>query len=253
MKKLLPGVILAATFLMSCAHITAQKTSLLFISGSHMDQTSWTLVTNELKNDNFSILPLNRWGRDADKPAHLKLIAENACAQIGNRSIVVAHSFGGATANEMLGTCPDKIAKIIYVAGLIPMAEETPTAPLVGADQKLYMSAVTLSKDRITPKSPIEFANAMDLEFAKNQKSLPAVFPESMLTLGDQLEFSLSAFESVKKYYVFTSADRIITPSFQKKMAERAKITNSESIDSGHLPMLSAPKQLAQIIRKFAQ
>ncbi len=253
MKIFIAISFLATTFFMSCAHVASVKPDMLFISGSHMDQTSWNLVTNELKNESFSILLLDRWGRDADKPASLSQIAENACSQIGKHTVVVAHSFGGSTANEMLSSCPDKIAKIIYVAALIPLPGENPTAPLAGADQKLYMSAVLLSKDRITPKSAGEFATAMDLNFAKNQKTAPAVFPESMRTLGDQLHFSLSALENVKKYYVFTSEDKIIAPSFQKKMAARAKITDSESIESGHLPMLSAPKELAAVIKRFAK
>lgn len=226
-----------------------KKVNLILITGSHLDETSWSDVAKNLDETHFSVLALPRLGRDANQPLHLKQIAEMACHKLEGPTAVVAHSFGGATANEMTGVCPEKISKIIYIAALVPLNGEHPTDQLKGADQKLYMSIVEVGKDRITPKSKVKFLNGMDSEVSKNQDALPAVFPESMLNLGDVIEFKNDTFNAIPKYYVFTSKDHVIAPEFQKKIAQRITLTASEMIQSGHLPLLSKPKEVAEIIK----
>ncbi len=229
-----------------------KKTNLILITGSHLDETSWSEVVKNLDDTYFSVLALPRLGRDANQPLHLKQIAEMACQKLQGPTVIVAHSFGGSTANEMTGVCPEKITKIIYIAALVPLNGEHPTDPLKGADQKLYMSIVEVGKDRITPKAKVKFLSGMDLEVSKNEAVLPAVFPESMLNLGDVIEFKNDTFNAIPKYYVFTSKDHVIAPEFQKKMAQRITLTASETIPSGHLPLLSKPKEVAEIIKAFA-
>lgn len=239
----------------SCAsknYAKQQKINLLLITGSHLDETSWSEVTKNLDEAQFAVFALPRLGRDANQPLHLKQIAEMACQKLAGTTVVVAHSFGGATANEMTGVCPEKISKIIYIAALVPLDGEHPTDQLKGADQKLYMSIVEVGKDRISPKLKVKFLNGMDPEVSKNEASLPAVFPESMLNLGDVVEFKNETFNKIPKYYVFTSRDQVITPEYQKKLSGRITLAGSETIQSGHLPLLSKPKEVAAIITAFA-
>ncbi len=102
----------------SCAsqnYAKQQKVNLILISGSHLDETSWGEMIKNLDQAHFAVLAHPRLGRDANQPLHLKQIAEMACQKLGVPTVVVAHSFGGSTANEMTGVCPEKISKIIYV------------------------------------------------------------------------------------------------------------------------------------------
>ena len=248
--------VIGILFLASCASQNYakqhKKTNLILITGSHLDETSWSEVSKNLDEAHFAVFALPRLGRDADQPLHLKQIAEMACQKLEGPTVVVAHSFGGATANEMTGVCPDKISKIIYIAALVPLNGEHPTDQLKGSDQKLYMSIVEVGKDRISPKSNFKFLNGMDSEVSKNEAALPAVFPESMLNLGDVIEFKNDTFNAIPKYYVFTSKDQVIAPEYQKKLSQRITLAGSETIQSGHLPLLSKPKEVADIIKAFA-
>lgn len=192
-----------------------------------------------------------RLGRDADHPEHLKQTAEMACAKITAPTTIVAHSFGGAVTNEIIGVCPAKVKKIIYVSALVPMNGEHPTDMLKGANQKAYMSAVKVGKDRITPKKQIVFLKKLDASLKLDQKNLPPVYAESMLSLGDVIENNAADFNKIAKYYIYTSDDKVIPLDYQKKMTARLTLAGSDSVKSGHLPLLTKPAQLAQILQKF--
>lgn len=223
------------------------------INGSHLDEASWDQVVKNLKASNYSVKTVSRWGHDPDKPLHFKQIAENACQKINNVSILVAHSFGGALANEMVGVCPMKISKIIYIAALVPLDGEHPADQLKGSDQKNYMSVVNVTSDRISPKSQVEFLMTMDADIKSEQTSLPKVFPEPLIIQGDVIEFSSAAFNLIPKYYIFTANDKIIPLEWQKKISQRIKLAGSDTIQTGHLPSISNPDKLAEILKSFIQ
>ena len=256
-SKRLPTLFFSATFLLlfSCAHKQAEtrQKELVFITGSHFDEASWDPVIKNLNSAKFVTLSITREGRDPNKPAHLKQIAEAACLKMHDTSILVAHSFGGATANEIVGTCPNKVVKIIYVSALVPLNQEHPTDILKGADQKQYLSAVKIEKDRITPKSKVEFSQILDSELHLDERQLPPVYSESMLNLADTVTFDQKIYTAIPKYYIYTNLDKIISLESQKKLASRIVFIGSNSLASGHLPMLSKPKELAQIIDAFTQ
>lgn len=237
---------------LSCAHTSSeQKKKLVLISGSHLDESSWNEVIKNLNSSTYSVTALPRLGRDPEHPTHLKQTAEAACQRIENSSTLVAHSFGGVLANEIVGVCPTKISKIIYVAALVPFSGEHGTDLLKGADQKSYMSAVKIEKDRISPKSKNSFLLTLDSGIDVDQKSLPGVYPESLLGSADTLQLNQDDLENVQKYYVFTSEDKIISPDYQKKIAGRVHLAATNTIRSGHLPMISKPQELSRIIQSF--
>ena len=97
---------------------------MILIQGVHLDGSSWDAFKKLIPNDQFEVSDLGRIGRDDKQPASLKQIATLSCNQLVRPSVVIAHSYGGAITNAMIGICPEKIKQVIYVAALVPMVGE---------------------------------------------------------------------------------------------------------------------------------
>jgi pimeloyl-ACP methyl ester carboxylesterase len=233
--------------------VVESKINLVLISGFHLDERSWDEMIKSIDMTKFTVQAMPRLGRDPDHPAHLSEIAKMSCEKIKGPSVIVGHSFGGAFTNEIMGVCPGKVLKIIYVSALVPLKGEHAMDQLKGVDQRRYGSAVKMDKDRMTPKSQKAILSALDNGVSKEQTKQTQVYPESFVPSGDAVDYNSEAFAKLSKYYIYTGKDEVIPVKFQKKFTDRIEITDSKTIQSGHLPMLTQPKELAKAIEDFAE
>ena len=231
------------------------RQAMAFIIGSHLDENSWFETIQRLgsgNTDKYDIVALPKLNRDGETALHLEQIAEHYCEKLTAPTTLVAHSFGGAISAAMMGLCPEKISKIIYVAAIVPLNGEKAMDLMKNVDQKLFMSAVKIEKGRIIPKSQKKLLSVLDAGINLNSLILPDTYSESMFPGKDVIRFDVKKFEKTPKYYIFTEADKIIPRAQQKKYSERVHVLDSKSVTSGHLPMISQPAELALAIDAFA-
>jgi pimeloyl-ACP methyl ester carboxylesterase len=239
--------------LAGCAHMKRRPDpqTLLLIQGVHLDGTSWNEMTKFFEPGVFRVMDIDRAGRDTDTPASLHAIALMGCRVIDGKAILVGHSYGGAIANEMAGVCPEKISKIIYLSAVVPLDGEKPFDGLPAGDQKNYAKAVDFRKPKIVPKSPSTFFAATDHQVDLNGK-LPPLYSEWMSLTAEPIHFETGRFDVIPKAYIYTANDPVISIQTQRDYVIRSKIAVTESIPTGHFPMVSAPQALAAAIAKLA-
>lgn len=230
--------------------VETNRRSLVLIHGSHFDATAWDLVKPELKGD-YDIFAVSLLGRTEEEHANLTEMAQDICAKITSPAAIVAHSFGGVVVNQMVGICPAKINRIIYVAAIVPLNGEKAFASMDQKSQRTYERAVLFEKSRIAPREAAVFLKVMDESL--DPKKLPKVklFSESYGPGQDTIAYEGLAFDKIPKYYIYTSLDKIVSAETQKKFTGRTPMIKTETVVSGHLPMLSKPKDLAAAIRKL--
>lgn len=235
------------------AEFTPPEKTLVLIQGYHLDEHSWSEMIKHVPEEKYNVMALGRVARDGEKPASLKNIAIKSCQEINAHSILVAHSFGGAIANQMFGYCPSKIIKIIYVSALIPNVDELPFARMKNdAEQAIYAQAVNMDNQLITPKEPKTFYKVMDPEVNTSSNNLPRLYAESVSLTTEEVFFNAERFKQLPKSYVITTKDAVVSQGTQKMFLEDASITRIEKISTGHFPMIAQPKKLADIILKLA-
>lgn len=248
---------------MGCTHSRSEKTetsasvsperTLVLIQGYHLDENSWNDLILNIPEDRYDVQTLGRIARDENKPASIKTIAIKSCQEIYANSIIVAHSFGGAIAGQMYGYCPQKILKVIYISAIIPNVDELPFARMKNEkEQAAYAEAVSFDGQFITPKDPKVFFKYMDSEVDTNSTTLPRLFAESMNLTKEEVFYNPERFNRLPKAYIITTKDLIVTPETQKMFISDAGITAIEKISTGHFPMISDPKKLADIILKLS-
>lgn len=235
----------------SCTHIAKEKIVIpnVFIHGSHFDKDIWNPVIESLvAYQNIAITLKGRGGRAA---VGLTEMAKDVCNQVPTQSRIIAHSFGGAVANQMVGICPQKIERIIYIAALVPIKGEQSFDVVSKADQDAYGKAVIFKKDTIEPRKKLTFLEAMDSEIHTKNIPLFKIYAESYKPGEDRIAYDLKMFASIPKYYIYTSRDEIVGSSTQESYTKRTTMIKTTTVPTGHLPMLSDPSKLVTKLRDF--
>lgn len=240
----------------SCSHTPEappqpEKKSLVFIHGSHFDASAWDSVAPEFSQDPaYQVTLITLKGRQPNENYTLTEIAKDACEKTPAKSVLIGHSFGGVVSNQMVGICPEKIQQIIYVTALVPIKGEKAFDAAGKSDQKYYSKAVQFRKDRIAPRTQNVFLKNMDSGI--DLKSLPVLhfYSESYKAGEDKIEYNEATFEQIPKSYIYATRDTIVGLKTQQKYTARTPMAKTDSIKTGHLPMLSNPKELTASIKR---
>jgi pimeloyl-ACP methyl ester carboxylesterase len=164
--------------------------------------------------------------------------------------LLVGHSYGGAVITEA-GNDP-KVAGLVYVAAFAPDAGE---------------SAGTLSAEPAPDASKPPILPPQDGYLTLDKAGFPAAFaadvdPSVAAFMADsQTPWGLKAvggtithpaWRDKPSWYIIASNDKMIPPSLQHAMAERAHAHITE-ITGSHAIFVSQPKAVAAIIEEAAQ
>src|ERR1700744_2634142 len=175
--------------------------------------------------------------------------AKRAIALQDGPVLLVGHSYGGVVITEA-GNDP-KVVGLVYVAALWPSDGESvasvtkpfPPAPLgseVRADAEGFLT--------VTPKGIAEDF-AQDLPDKEKQILTATQGPTAAAVFGATI--TTAAWKSKPSWFVIANNDRVVPPELEKAEAAAMKAT-SITVPSSHVPMLSQPKAVADIIEQAA-
>ncbi len=249
-------------FLFSCSSLKLPQTQVTYIHGAHFNSKSWNELRDELGIKNSVAVNLPGRGNLEDYSfIDLNLMSLSLCDQLSlyeAEHVLIAHSQAGAVVNNMLSLCPSlKIKKIIYVSAVIPFPGEKPFDLLSKADERNYFQSVKLNKKKKLlevndHEKFLEFFAPEALEEKDlREEVLKSLTSEPANISQDLVQYSLSVLNSIKKYYVFTTQDKIVSLESQKKTASRFRFEKTFQIESGHLPMITHTDRLEDIIEEI--
>src|SRR5882672_9736952 len=163
--------------------------------------------------------------------------------------LLVGHSYGGVVITEA-GNDP-KVVGLVYVAALVPSDGESvasvtksfPPAPLgseVRADAEGFLT--------VTPKGIAEDF-AQDLPDNEKQLLTATQGPTAAAVFGATV--TTAAWKTKPSWCVIASNDRAVSPELEKAEAAAIKAT-SITVPSSHVPMLSHPNEVADLIEQAA-
>lgn len=244
-------VVFLILVMLGCSHqqATTQKQTNVFIHGSHFDANVWASILVNFSN--YTNMAINLKGRLDTEHVGLTDMARDVCNKIPFSSNLIVHSFGGAVATQMIGICPKKLNKIIYISALVPANGEQAFDKLSKAEQKYYEKVVHFHKDRIRPKGLQTVLKTLDPEIREPMKYGSKIYSESYKPGEDIITYDITSFQRIPKYYIFTTKDQLLRMTTQSMYAARLDAAKTTSIATGHLPMLSSPTQLTAAIKSF--
>ncbi|MEV4805432.1 alpha/beta fold hydrolase [Nonomuraea sp. NPDC049421] len=229
--------------------------TIVLVGGSFLGAWAWERVTPLLTAYGHQVHPLTLTGfgdrahlgsSDTTLTTHARDITA-AIEYAGLREVVlVAHSYGGAPATIAATMIPGRIARLVYLAALLPepgrsLFDITP-APVVEAIMR------TVRDGRI----PVMSDEIIDAGFGEH-----GLTPEDRAwlrargagqpigTYQDPAPADLRAVQGLPRTYIACAAD----PGGPPRMPGLEVIT----LDAGHWPMITEPESLAWVLDEAAR
>jgi pimeloyl-ACP methyl ester carboxylesterase len=189
------------------------------------------------------LLPSTASDTVADDVAALK----SALGRVSSPAILVGHSYGG-TLITAAGTDP-RVAGLVYIAAVAPNADETSQSQQAQFPVSDVFSHIEVADGRVWLKPEGIACFAGDLP-EQEQKVVWATHAAPAADLFNQ-KVEGTAWMTKPSWYVLATKDRTVHPERQRFVAKRMGAITVE-VASSHVPMLSNPGLVLDVIRKAA-
>ena len=219
----------------------AQVRNIVLVHGAFADGSSYAKVIPLLEAKGYRVTavqnPLSSLAADVEA-------TRRAIALQDGPVILVGHSWGGM-AVSVAGNDP-KVVGLVYIAAIVPEDGQTandvlkPYPPTPGLGHMKPDSAGYLSLTR----QGIEEDFVPDLPAVERAVVYATQGPWNSAALAEQV--TSAAWKTRPSWFIAVN-DRILPADYELAIAKRinAKLT---SLPSGHVPMLSQPRQVAAVI-----
>ena len=217
--------------------------TVVLVHGGFVDGSGWQGVYSLLKRDGYSV-------RIVQNPT-LSLEGDVAATKmvIGAQSepvILVGHSYGGAVITEA-GNHP-KVAALVYIAAFAPDKDESVNTLIADPPPGAPVPPILPPRDGFLFLDRAKFHDSFAADLSAEQAAFMA---DSQVPWGvEALSGTISepAWRTKPTWYLVATEDRMIPPSAQRSMSERAGSTVEEAAGS-HAIYVSQPAVVADLIR----
>ncbi|HEY2522231.1 MAG TPA: alpha/beta hydrolase [Streptosporangiaceae bacterium] len=220
--------------------------SIVLVHGGFVDGSGWRPLYDLLTQDGFRVAVVQNPTLSLDGDAAATRMIINA--QDGP-VVLVGHSYGGAVISEA-GTHPN-VAALVYVCAFAPDKDESVNTlisgfPADGPQPPILPPTdgfLFLDRDKFHASFAADVPGDLAAFMADSQ------VPWGVNALAGQV--TDPAWRSKPAWYLVTTQDRMIPPSAQRTMAQRAGATVAEAAAS-HSVYVSQPAVVADLIKRAA-
>src|SRR6059036_747323 len=220
------------------------KPGIVFAHGIWADGSSFSKVIPTLQAEGYEVLS-SQYGLDT--PEGDVAIVRRTLSRVPSPAILVGHSYGG-TVITAAGT-DERVAGLVYIAALAPDDDETSQSQQDKFPKTDIFAHIEVAEGRVwmRPDGVQYFAGDLsELE----QKVVWATQGVPDVDLFNQ-KMEGTAWRSKPTWYIVGKNDRTVHPELQRFVAKRMGATIHEA-DSSHVPMLSKPAFVIDVIRTAA-
>jgi pimeloyl-ACP methyl ester carboxylesterase len=221
------------------------KPGIVFVHGLWADGSCFGKLIPTLQAEGYETIAA-QYGLDslAEDVASVK----NTIGRVGGPVLLVGHSYGGTVITA--AGADDRVAGLVYIAALAPDADETSQSQQSKFPRTDVFSNIEVADGRVWLRQSGTVCFAGDLSEAE-QKLIWATqgAPDAEL-FNEKVEGT--AWRSKPSWYVLARNDRTVHPDLQRHASKRMGATTVE-LDSSHVPMLSQPDRVLDVIRAAAK
>ena len=183
-----------------------------------------------------------------DTPEGDVATVKRTLGRVSSPAILVGHSYGGSLITAA-GT-DERVVGLVYIAALAPDAGETSQSQLDQFPISEIFSHIEIADGRVwmRPDGVSRFAGDLS---EHEQKVLWATHYAPAADLFARNAEGV-AWRSKPSWYILATRDRTVQPELQRFVAKRMRATVTE-VASSHVPMLSNPNVVIEVIRTAAK
>ena len=221
------------------------KPSIVLVHGIWADASCFNKVIPALQEDGYEVVAPHC---NLDTLAGDVEAVRQALRRVTSPAILVGHSYGGAVITA--AGINDRVAGLIYLAGLAPDADETCQSLQDKFPTSNFRTHTEIADGRWWLRAEAVAYLANDLPERK-RKLIWSTQSAPSADLFDQ-KVEGTAWATKPSWYVVARDDRIAHPNLQRFVAQRMKATVFEA-PGGHISMLSDPDLVIRVIREAAR
>ena len=170
-----------------------------------------------------------------------------------DHAVIVGHSFGAEIAMGVATAAPSRVSSVILVGGVVPESGKSFLSMMPLPPRIIMRFMLKRAESGISlPARLVRKQYCNDLDTEKTARVLDRITPEAPRLYLDPLRWS-SLPDSVPRHYVKLLRDHSVTPKRQDAIIKRVRANEVESLDTGHLPMLSKPAEMAAVLNTLAE
>ncbi len=178
---------------------------------------------------------------------YLKSTIEQIEKQGEDEIIIVAHSIGGCLGVKLTDYLGEKVVGFIGISSAIPESGKSFISCLP-FPQNLLMPIILSLLGTKPPQKSIELGLCNDLSSQQSAEIVNRFTPESKSIYTTRVNYNSLPEKSL---YIKLRNDKAFPMQVQDRMITNLNAQSTVELESGHLPMMSKPKELAEIINGF--
>jgi pimeloyl-ACP methyl ester carboxylesterase len=220
------------------------KPSIVFVHGLWADGSCFSKVIPPLQADGYQVLASQHSldSAEGDVATVLRTIG-----RVSGPVLLVGHSYGG-TLITAAGT-DDRVGGLVYIAALAPDETETSQSQQDQFPVTDVFNYIEVADGRIWMQPEGVQAFAGDLPEPEQQLVWATHFAPDAGLFNARVEGT--AWRSKPSWYIVANADRTVHPDLERFAAKRMG-AHTYDVDSSHVPMLSHPDFVLDVIRAAA-
>ena len=221
------------------------KPSIVFCHGLWADGSCFSKLIPALQADGHQVIAA-QYGLDTPEGDVATVI--RTLSRVDSPAILVGHSYGGSVITAA-GT-DDRVVGLVYIAALAPDADETSQSLQDKFPATDVFAHIEVADGRIwlLPDGIDCFAG--DLPEAEKQLVWATQYVPDAGLFSRNAEGV--AWRSKPSWYIRAINDRTVNPDLERFVAERMGATTYD-VESSHVPMLSHPDLVLDVIRTAAR
>jgi len=221
--------------------------NVVLVHGAFADGSGWRGVYDELTSRGYRVtIVQNPLTSLADDVAATR----RALARQDGATILVGHSWGGTVITEAGGN--DKVKALVYVAAFAPSAGEASLDGVKGYPSSPGLASPIATPDGFLTLSPETVAKDFAQDVTAEEANLIATTQGAVRGANFEEKVTVAAWTAKPSWYIVADEDRMIQPDAQRALAKKINATTT-SLPTSHVPMVSRPKDVAEVIAAAAK
>lgn len=221
----------------------SDKPAIVLVHGFWGGAAHWGPLILELRRRGYDDLhavenPLTSLADDAER-------TQKMVRQIDGPVLLVGHSYGGAVITEA-GDLPNVVG-LVYVAAFAPDAGES-AGQITQENPPAAVDAIAPDSDGYLWIAQDRFHESFAQDLSADDALVMAVTQKAPLgsTFGDTV--TTPAWKAKPTWYQVSTADRMINPDNERRMAARMNPRQIIELDASHASLASQPAAIADLI-----
>lgn len=228
------------------------KIGIVLIHGAGLGSFIWDDFKPLIKNP---VLTIEFPNREVGDKANINLTFDDykksAIEQIekwnNDHFVIVTHSIGGCIGLSLTDYFAKKVVGFVGISSAVPINGNSYISCLPFL-QSLLMPLILNLLGTKPPQKVIEQALCNDLTPEQTSEVIKRFTPEAKLLYTTKVDYKNL---DTKTLYIKLTKDKGFSVQLQDKMIRNLKAQKVVTLDSGHLPIISKPKELSEILNNF--